>query len=137
MFSFFFIKSELYEGGRCRFRTLMQFINSNRLIMSILNLIFCVCYLKLKQNQMRYRESIVITSVKLRNSTEGTRFTVCDSESWPQRGISRYHANINDELLFISHYFIRKRWLTPSLKIHIPYFNSDCTIKYIIEKRKK
>lgn len=31
----------------------------------------------------------------------------------------------------------RRRWLTSSLKIYIPYLNSDCTIKYIIEKRTK
>lgn len=31
----------------------------------------------------------------------------------------------------------KRRWLTSSLKIYIPYLNSDCTIKYIIEKRTK
>lgn len=99
-----------------------------------------VCYLNLKQNKMMYRESIIITSVRLWNSTEGARFTVCDSESWPRRGIEQDSTRIhNAELLFISDIYKKKkrRWLTSSLKIYIPYLNSDCTIKYIIEKRAK
>lgn len=99
-----------------------------------------MCYLNLKQNKMRYRESIIITSVRLWNSTEGARFTVCDSESWPRRGIEQDSTRIhNAELLFISDINKKKkrRWLTSSLKIYIPYLNSDCTIKYIIEKRTK
>lgn len=40
---------------------------------------------------------------------------------------------------YLSLIFIKKkrRWLTSSLKIYIPYLNSDCTIKYIIEKKAK
>lgn len=86
---------------------------------------------------MRYRELIVIMSVKLRNLIEGIWFIVCDSEFWFWCGILWYYVNINDELLFILYYFIKKRWLILLLKIYIFYFNFDCIIKYIIEKRKK
>lgn len=103
--------------------------------MSILNLIYlCVILNSNKIKLGRENQSLLrVWDCEIQPRGHNLRSVTVNPQ--PRHGIEHDTTRIhNAKVLFISDIY-NKRWLTPSLKICIPYFNSDCTIKYIIEKR--